>query len=211
MSTELGYQLLPCGATSGQCIYFTQLEFEIADVAAQGVMVDHATLTLEGTSDELIEVTENEFLIPGGALRFVLSASVDEMPVRLVGYNKAEVHGALDSGAVSIEGLRFGHDNGDFSAWVQLDVEAFGLEEPPTATLAVLQEPESCDEPVLFAAETVDGDAIVAEHWWTGGTHSSGSQFRAVLAAGEHVLSFLAADETKRTAATAMRYHRTCR
>ncbi len=213
LSVDLGYRLTPCREGKSLCIELTRLDISASDIVAQGLELSQAHLSLEEIPASTIEVVAGHFTVPGGALQFRLSATVDGSPLTLFGSNDGPMAGHIREGGLTLSGLRFSYADALFAATVQIEVESAHYASKPRSTISVLEAPLDCHEPVIFSVETdeLDGEAVSYQWWLPPLTLGDSATFEAVLAPGSHSVLLMTRDASGRTDATAMSYRRSCR
>lgn len=213
LSVDLGYRLTPCRNGASLCIDFRRLDVSVSDIVAQGLHLSHAHLSLEEAPASPIEVVAGRFTVPDGALRFLLSADVDGIPIVLAGTNDGATAGRMTAEGLTLSGLRFSYEDPLFAATVQIEVESAHYASKPRSTISVLDAPLDCDEPVVFSVVTdePDGEAVSYQWWLPPFTLGSDDTVEAVLAAGTHPVLLMTRDASGQTDATALRYRRSCR
>ncbi len=213
LSVDLGYGLIPCGNGASLCIDLRKLDVSVSDVVAQGLQLSHAHLSLEEAPASPFAVVAGRFTVPDGALRFLLSANVDGVPVILSGTNDGATAGHLTEEGVTLSGLRFSYEDPLFAATVQIEVASAHHASKPRSAISVLDAPLDCNQPVAFHAATdePDGEAVSYQWWLPPLTLGSSNTVEAVLPAGNHAVLLMTSDASGRTDATAMSYRRSCK
>ncbi len=213
LMVDLGYGLVPCRSGASLCIDLRKLDISVSDIHAQGLHLSRAHLALQEIPSVPIEVVGGHFTVPDGALRFLLSANVDGMPIVLGGTNDGTVDGRMSEEGLTLSGLRFGYQDPLFAATVQVEIESAHHASKPSSTISVLQAPLDCNEPVVFGATTDEPDGEAVSYQWWLPPHAIGSSqaVEAVLPAGHHAVLLVTQDESGRSDATALNYRRSCR
>lgn len=209
------YGVVPCSSTKAECLELTALELTLPPTSALGMTITKARLSVVSV-EEAPELERGEhFRFSEGAIRVLMQAHVDGIPLLLGGKNVGSPSGRLSPAGdqFSISGLRFEHSDGVVEAALELDIQGQYDARRPTAQITRVAAPERCDEPVSLLATSWDADQDPLTHkWWVQGVGSfTGPLLELSLPAGEHTVMLTSGDGSRLFDTETLRYARSCK
>jgi hypothetical protein len=201
----------PCG--DQECLELTRMHASVPAGPYAGLSVQSADLSLVAVSDPPVIDRTGGFEFPAGSLQFVLTASVGDIPLAVTRTNTTAAQGRVNHAAdlFEVTDLRFGHEESDFGAELQLDLVASHTNRAPHAAIRRLDTPLDCDEPVVLQAASVDSDDDPMQHyWWTPLGMFQAPAAELVLRPGAHFVVLVSADDRGAHDATSLTFERSC-
>jgi hypothetical protein len=209
------YGIVPCATPSAECMELTALELTLPTTTALGMTVTKARLSVVAVEEAPVLEHGEHFRFSEGALRVLMQAYVDGVPLVLSGTNVGSPSGRLSPAGdqFSISGLRFEYADSVVNAALEIDIQGQYDARRPTAQITRVAAPERCDEPVSLLATSHDADQDPLTHtWWVRGIGTfSGPLLELPLPAGEHTVMLTSGDASRLFDSETLRYTRVCR
>jgi len=209
------YGIVPCATASADCMELTALELTLPTTSALGMTITKARLSAVSVEEAPMIERGEAFHFSEGAIRVLMQAYVDGLPLVLTGTNVGSPSGRLSPAGdqFSISGLRFEYADSVVDAALEVDIQGQYDARRPTAQITRMAAPERCGEPVTLLATSWDADQDALTHtWWVRGIGSfSGPLLELPLPAGEHTVMLTSGDTSGLFDSETLRYARTCR
>lgn len=214
LDVRFEYGIMPCATPSTDCMELTALELSLPPTSALGMTITKARLSVVAVEEAPVIERGEYFHFSEGAIRVLMQAYVNGVPLVLTGTNVGSPSGQLSptGDQFSISGLRFEFADSVIEAALEIDIQGQYDARRPTAQITRVAAPERCDEPVSLLATSWDADQDPLSHtWWIRGIGSfSGPLLELPLPAGEHTVILTSRDGSGLFDSETLRYARIC-
>lgn len=199
----------------GRCFRLSNLSAQIPTTSYHGYTVSNASLHVWGVAADPSLDSRSYFSYLAGTLYAVVSGRVNGQPFAAT---SRSIHAATGrsseiSDSFSLHDLVFGFDQSGIHAELRLEIEGTFTNRPPQVSIAVIDAPRDCDDPVAFQARGGDLDADSISYIWLvpSAPSTDGQLLELTLANDETTyLVMTATDDHQRSGSAAIEYTRRC-
>ncbi|MBL4687165.1 MAG: hypothetical protein JKY37_21390 [Nannocystaceae bacterium] len=212
LEAEVAYKVTPCQGS--ECITLTQLEVQGPDIVVGGLTITDVRFTMLGSNASPKVSSRGRFKFPAGSLDFSLSYRVMGLYNHLLGTNDTTFTGRVVPLAddLLLSGMTFRHTDAFLDATLHLTIDGEYVERTPVVSIAVLDDPSLCSEPVVFDATSVDPEGKPMTHVWEvpGLITATGPTLSVVLPNHPSAIMLMSTDPAGRSSAMTLEHTRAC-
>lgn len=173
LSLDLRYTVSECAtSTSGSCLNFAGITVSSPEDHSSGdILLSDLRLSLIGQGTPVPLGRNDSFVLPEGSVEALVTFNSNYIGSTAVTVkNKGGATGRLapQSNALTLRDLRLGFSGLGLDAVLTLDINGTYTQRVHTTSIAVINNPTDCAEPMAFRAVSNDPDGDSLRHvWWS--------------------------------------------
>lgn len=213
LDAELHFSASDC--PGGDCFQLSELSATIPTTVYEGHTISDASVHTWGLSAAPLIGSRSDLSFPKGSLYAVASGRVNGTPFAASSRTIDVAWGRSSeiSNSFSLHNVVLGFDQAGAHAELRLEIEGVFRNRSPHVTIAVINAPRDCKEPVTFVARGVDLDADNLSYAWVVPSGIAINHNMLDLAMEDDETTYLvvtATDEHHRFGSAAIEYRRNC-